>query len=99
MVISQRGIDSGQCESGIGGDNGFRGHPLAFVPHGNVLDLDAVAGDVRFAPAITRPHGDVFADERNEYATSNGCLRGWCVHVRIIPALPRVVATSCPASL
>ena len=49
VVVGQRRINDGQGQVGEFGDDVFRAHPLPLVHDGQVLDLDAAAGDAGLA--------------------------------------------------
>lgn len=49
----------------IGGNDFFGGLAQTFVPYGNLLDLDSVAGNMRFSATVARLDRNVALQARN----------------------------------
>src|SRR5262245_13484023 len=62
VIVGQGGMDLGQGDRGQILDDLGRAHPHPYVHDGDILDLDAVAEDVRLAAAIAGLDADILAD-------------------------------------
>lgn len=79
MIVREGRENGGQRQARVADDDLFGSHPHALVPDGNVLNLDAVAENVRLSVAKARLNRDMLAKDRKHRFGGN-CGRSSRVH-------------------